>query len=414
MTREEAVKFLKSKPYKLGHLVGFKRLTVLNNGWIKDMVCGKGDRTLQAHRLSYKTTCLSIAIPLIMVLRPNCCTMFMRKTDADTAEIIRQIRNVLISDPMRVFVRAIYGVDLVLTVDKADELSTNLADGVRGTSQLVSLGCGGSLTGKHFDYIFTDDIVNIKDRSSRSEREHTKAIYAELQNVVDRTNGGRIFNTGTPWHKDDAFSIMPPAQKFDCYSTGLLTPERVEEIRHDRAMTPSLFAANYELRHIATDGQLFKKSPVYTRDAELLRDGILQIDAAYGGEDSTAITVAVRRGDVIYAYGKKWDQHVDKCLPEIYRISKAFKVSKIICENNADKGYLAQKIYDAGYRAQGYNESMNKYLKISTHLFAWWEQMIWLDTTDPEYLVAIMDYTEDSEHDDCPDSASSAVRYYDK
>lgn len=413
MTREDAVRFLKTKPYKLGHLVGFKRLTPLNNDWIRDMVCGKGDRTLQAHRLSYKTTCLSIAVPTLMVTRPRHCSMFMRKTDADTAEIVRQVRNVLVSDPMRAFVRAMYDVDLVLTVDKADELSTNLADGVRGTSQLVALGCGGSLTGKHFDYIFTDDIVNIKDRVSRAERERTKMIYTELQNVVDRTNGGRIFNTGTPWHKEDCFSIMPEPQRFDCYSTKLLTPARIEEIRHSKAMTPSLFAANYELRHIATDGQLFKATPIYTRDPETLRDGILHIDASYGGEDSTAMTIVSLRGEVMYAYGRKWDQHVDLCLPEIYKAARRFKCSRIICELNSDKGYLVQKIRDAGFVAQGYFESMNKYLKISTHLFAWWDQMVWLDSTDPEYLVAIQDYTEDAEHDDCPDSAASAVRYYD-
>lgn len=36
----------------------------------------------------------------------------------------------------------------------------------RGTSQLLGVGTSGSLTGKHYDYIFTDDIVNLKDRIS--------------------------------------------------------------------------------------------------------------------------------------------------------------------------------------------------------------------------------------------------------
>lgn len=50
MTREQAVKFLIEKPYKLGHLIGFKDLTKLHNGWIIRMIKSKRDETLQAHR----------------------------------------------------------------------------------------------------------------------------------------------------------------------------------------------------------------------------------------------------------------------------------------------------------------------------------------------------------------------------
>ena len=90
MTREQAVIFLKEKPYKFGHLVGFTKLTELHNRWIMDMVRGKGDKTLQAHRGSYKTTCVSIALSLIIVLLPNSRTLFMRKTDTDIKEIVSQ------------------------------------------------------------------------------------------------------------------------------------------------------------------------------------------------------------------------------------------------------------------------------------------------------------------------------------
>ena len=50
MMREDAVIFLKSKPFKLGHLLGFDLLTELHNDWIIDMLVGKEDKTLQAHR----------------------------------------------------------------------------------------------------------------------------------------------------------------------------------------------------------------------------------------------------------------------------------------------------------------------------------------------------------------------------
>lgn len=50
MTREQAVKFLITKPYKLGHLLGFEKLLPIHNRWIAEMIKGKTDKTLQASR----------------------------------------------------------------------------------------------------------------------------------------------------------------------------------------------------------------------------------------------------------------------------------------------------------------------------------------------------------------------------
>ena len=94
---------------------------------------------------------------------------------------------------------------------------------------------------------------------------------------------------------------MPAPQKWDCYHTGLLSQEQIETLRH--SMAPSLFAANYELQHIAAENALFTTAPTFTKDADLLRDGIAHIDAAYGGEDFTAFTCGKRRENKLYLYG---------------------------------------------------------------------------------------------------------------
>lgn len=406
MTQKDAVQFLLTRPYKFGQAVGFTKLTPLHNQWITDMVRGHGDRTLQAHRIAFKTTCVSLALAIIIILMPNLRTLFLRKTDTDVQEIIAQVRKILMHKVTQALVFSIYGVPLVLTRDNASELSTNLTSSPRGNSQLVAYGCGASMTGKHYDLIFTDDIVNTKDRTSRTERERTKAIYMELQNV--RNDGGRIFNTGTPWHKDDAFTLMPVPEKWDCYSTGLLSNAALEALR--RGMTPSLFAANYELRHIAEEGQLFTTSPVFTKKETLLYGGFLHIDAGYGGDNATAITICAKDSDSIYMYGKRIPGHVNQHLDEILAIADRFRCVYICCELNADKGFLARDIRGKNCRCFGYNESMNKYYKISTYLTRWWSRIVWLDQTDPAYLLEITDYTEFSETDDCPDSAASAVR----
>ena len=409
MTRVEAVKFLTRHPEKFGRLVGFTKLKDIHGQWMRKMFSGKGDMTLQGHRGSYKTTCLSIVLVLILILLPNKRTLFARKTDDDVKEIINQVRKILQTPQVAYFVEVIYGVKLKLTTDNAMEISTNLTTDARGTSQLVGMGIGGSITGKHFDYIFTDDIINLKDRKSKAERERTKLIYQELVNI--RNPGGRIINTGTPWHKDDAFVLMPEPEKYDCYSTGLLTKEEIEQLR--QSMAPSLFAANYELVHIAAEDALFKDPPMFTDVAEMLRDGISHIDAAYDGEDYTAFTCGKRVGNIIYLYGRMWRKHVDTVLD--YCLSEADRLmcGSVYCEKNADKGYLAKEIARRNHPAKAYTESENKYIKISTFLRKWWKDIRWLEGTDTEYIQQIMGYTEDAEHDDAPDSAACVCRIFD-
>lgn len=408
MKRREAVEFLKNHPAKFGKLLGFTKLKAVHNKWIISMLLDKDDRTLQASRGTYKTTCVSIALALIIVLHPNKRTLFMRKTDNDVKEVIKQVQNILKSQYMRYFVKVIYGIDLKLTVESATEVSTNLVADIKGTSQLVGLGLGSSLTGKHFDYIFTDDIVNLNDRLSAAERERTKSIYQELQNIKNR--GGRIYNTGTPWHADDAFSIMPPADKYDCYHEEIreiITEEELEHIRKN--MLPSLFAANYELRHIASEDVIFT-NPQTGADISLVENGCGQLDAAYFGEDYTALTIANYHGGKWYVYGRCWRKHVKDVTPQICEVYKSTLCNTIYVENNADKGYVASDLKKYGVRTYSYHEKENKFIKITTHLKNEWENVIFVAGTDKEYIQMIVDYNEHAEHDDCPDSLASLIR----
>ena len=419
MTRTEAVTFLKEKPYKLGKLLGFTKLTKLHNQWMRSMLLAKNDKTLQAHRGSYKTTCVSIVLALLIVLLPNKRILFMRKTDSDVKEIIKQVQNILLDPHFQVFVMAIYGVQLKLAVASATEVSTNLTTDVKGTAQLVGIGTGSSLTGKHFDIIFTDDIVNLQDRISKAERDHTKSIYQELQNIKNR--GGRIFNTGTPWHKDDAFSLMPDPEKWDYKQTGLIEDEEIENIR--KSMTNSLFAANYELKHIASEDVLFW-DPVTGGDPTMIEQGDAHIDAAYGGEDWTAFTiinkklVEVGKDDQdkpimepkYFVLGKCWRKHVDDVEDQCVSLYKQYMCGKLYNETNGDKGYLNKDLKKKGVRSIPYHEDMNKYLKISTYLKNVWGDIVFVNGTDDEYINQICDYNEDAEHDDCPDSLASLIR----
>lgn len=405
--RKQAVlDLLWNEPYKIGHWVGFEDLTTLHNEWLRSFLYADGDQTLLAHRGSYKTTDLSLFLAIHIVIQPNENVMFFRKTDDDVTEVVTQAKKILQSGVMQRIVSDLYGTDLQLLKSNNSEIHTNLCTSTKGVSQVVGLGIGTSITGKHADIVVTDDIVNLKDRISRAERERTKIQYMELQNICNR--GGRFINTGTPWHKEDAISIMPNVKRYDCYSTGLISREKLEQLR--QGMSDSLFAANYELKHIADKDAMFK-SPQFTKEKELIYGGLAHIDAAYDGADGTAFTILNKLKDGrIIGFGKRWDKHVDDCLSEIGIYHRSLRAGSISCEKNADKGYLAKELRGLGYHVDPYSESMNKFVKISTYLRSNWKNITWLEDTDPEYINEILDYSEFAEHDDSPDSAASILR----
>ena len=402
---EKYLNIIKNNPHKIGKLIGFDKLTPFHNEWINKMIFNKSDTTLQGHRGSYKTTCLSIAIPLLMVLQPNKNILFLRKTDTDVKEIVNQIYKVLINRDFRYIAQQIQGIPLEITTRNATQITTNLMTSSKGTEQLNAFGIGSSITGKHYDYIFTDDIVNISDRSSKAERDRTKNTYYELFNVINR--GGRIFNLGTPWHKDDCFSIMPPADKYDCYSTGLMSPEEIEKLKKD--MPPSLFAANYELRHIASEDVIFK-DPQYSSDLSLIEQGVCHIDCAYGGEDYTAFTIMRELNSKFYVFGKVWQKKITDVKNQILALYQKYMCGQCFMEDNGDKGFAAEMLKNAGMRTFSYHEHENKYIKIVTFICQGWQNIVFMSDTDKEYMNQILEYNENAEHDDAPDSLASLLR----
>lgn len=402
----DVIRSLKDHPVKYAYLMGFDRLNHTHNEWLRRILFGCGDWTLQAFRGSYKTTTVSVALSLLLILRPNLRIAFMRKTDTDVKEVVAQVQRMIEQPETKAISAMIWGYQVKLITSTQTALSTNLTNDPRGSAQLTGMGINGSLTGKHYDLIFTDDIVNLKDRKSRAERENTKSVYMELQNI--RNRGGRIINTGTPWHIDDCFSIMPEAEKWD-YTTmpDVMSAEEVEQIKP--RMTPSLWAANYELRHIPSDDVIFT-DPKKNAPIKMVMQGECHTDAAYYGEDYTAFSALNIHDGKVYVYGRMWRKHVDDCMDAICNDVERLMLGRMFMENNADKGYSARAFRERGVRVAVYTEKMNKHVKIVTYLKAAWPDIVFCEGTDEDYINQICDYTEDAEHDDSCDSLASLLQ----
>ena len=402
---DEIAKLIYDNPQMIGVDIGFKDLKPIHGEWIREMVWGEGDYTLMAHRAAYKSSCLSVAISLMMVLYPTQNIIFLRKADNDVSEMIRMVTKILKSPIMNDLCVVLHGVNLSMTEEAQDHISTNLWTSPMGASQLLGIGLKSSITGKHSEIVITDDICNVTDRISKAERDRTKLQYQELQNI--RNRGGRIINLGTKWHKDDVFTLMDNIHIYDYHRTGLISDEQLQKIKD--SMTASLFACNYELRIVAAEDVIFD-SPQTGADPALVEQGECHIDAAYGGEDYTAFTICRKKDGKYYVYGRCWRKHIDDVQDEIIKLRQSFNAGRIHCENNGDKGYLGKALRQKGERVNIYRESMNKFLKITSYLKAEWKNVIFVAGTDQEYINQICDYNEHCEHDDCPDSLASLVR----
>ena len=169
---EVAYRFLTEKPAQYGQMLGYPDLRDdLHGEWIREMVLGHGDMTLQAHRLSYKTTCVGIALATNIVLRGDFNSIFMRKTDTDIQEVISNVQRIVSHPVTQQLYKALTGSELAIIKATQAELTTTSYTAPRGSAQLIGIGIGGSITGKHADRIWTDDIVNLSDRKSHAERE---------------------------------------------------------------------------------------------------------------------------------------------------------------------------------------------------------------------------------------------------
>ena len=321
--KQELLNFLLTEPAKIGkYFEGFNKLGDLHNEWIKNFIYGDPVYTLLAHRESYKTTSVVLALALIVLLFPDEATLFTRKTDGDVKEAKQGVESLLKSDLFSEMSKEIHGVPISFVTNNSSEITTNLKTSSRGVGQLTFLGIKTSITGKHYERIFTDDIVNKTDRISKPERELIKYNYLELLNLLNR--GGRLVNTCTTGHKEDCISeLMDNKHFYDCYSTNLMTPEQIAFKKSK--FTPSLFSANYELKHIADDKTLFKEAK-FVDDCNLLLDGIGHIDAGYGGEESNAFNIIKKLKDGRKkTLGKKWGKQVDWLLVEKKNMGRKYK-----------------------------------------------------------------------------------------
>lgn len=397
-------------PHLFGNYLGYNKLTEIHTEWINYIWRTKKHASLQAHRGSYKTTAIIVVGTLHnMTFHWNDRTAIIRKDFTSASDVLKVIGRLINGVRYQGLFYEMFGIYPRLIIDSKQRIQWDLKDMESPEGNLNAFGIGGSLTGKHFDHILLDDIITLKDRISKAERDFVDNFVREiLANVIDPGKFVKI--TGTPWHKLDTWRILPTPLMYDIYSTGIkaFTPERVEEIK--KQTTASLFAANYELKHIASEDTIFDE-PTYTKDWDMTTPIFGHIDAKYQGAHTGAFTMMGKRTDgKVQALGFVFHKHINQEYKSLVDKWRKYRCGTVSLELNADKGYAARDLGQYGMMTRSYSEKENKHVKIIQNLKANWDNIIWHEDTDPEYMAQILDYVEGQQPDDCADSAASCIR----
>lgn len=414
----EHLELVAAHPHLIGHLVGKTKLTPLHSKWILDMWRALDHDGLQAHRGSYKTTAISEVGPIYYLLfNPDDRIGLVRKTATEAQATLLTIKRMMAQEPLQALFYAAHGEIPKPTISRSETVTYSFKKTITKEGSIDAHGLDGSLTGRHYDKMLLDDVITLKDRISKAERERTKDILREIYtNIIDP--GKQVIHVGTPWHKDDAWSIAPPSQYHDCYQTNLLSPD---EIAHKKSTTtPTLFAINYELRHTATDDLIFG-TPGLPDSPWDYSPGISNIyahvDAKFSGNHYGALTIIGERPDgTLQAKGWVFREHVEDKVGWIIALCRQHRVRALDIEDNPDKGYTAKllsAVQPDGYQlpVHTYSESTNKHIKIATHLKGRWKDLSFDIDTQLEYREMVSDYREGQEPDDAPDSAASLIRH---
>jgi hypothetical protein len=416
---ENDIKLFADNPHLFGHFLGYKDLIPIHSEWIKSAWLGKA-KAMQAHRNSYKTTSILVvgAIWYLLFFRPSDTILVIRKAETDAQRIIKTIKAHLESQKVVDVADKIHGNIKTLKTQNWSNSSITISIKKTKTPEgsIDAKGTTSAITGSHYDRIIPDDIITLKDRVSRAERDWVKDFVRELRNIIKE--GGKIFFSGTPWHKDDAWSIMPTPLLYPIGTVNIkgYTKDKIKDkISELRAgTTRSLYCANYDLKHIDDEDKIFTE-PNRGRWPYKFSVLVAWLDPAYSGKNTNALTIIGKSADEDtegewFVRGFVWNKNVVDIYDDIVEKLKMYNVGNLYIESNADKSLSAKDMRKKYHSVIPKWEKQNKHMKIISYAKQHWHKLNFADDCNNEYLNQILDYVEGEEPDDAPDSLAAVMR----
>ena len=356
----------------------------------------------------------------------NCTFLYTSYGDKLITKLSKEIKDIIESETYS----KIWGYKL--TKDERSKVNWSL-EGSTGRAGLTAGAIGGTITGLDAGNpsvdgfsgaLIIDDPISASKVIYQQSREDVINKYESVLKTRLRKSDVPIIVIAQRLHEKDlsGYILDNEADSFEVVTIEAMQDgesiweEKIstQELNELKKRRPFVFYSQYQQNPDSNINSMFK-SPHFTSDDRLIYDGICHIDGAYGGSDYTAFTIIKKLDDGKYiAYGNMWNEHVDNKKREIINLKEKYRAGTLYLENNADKGYLAKDFQRQGIITKSYHESMNKHYKIMTYLYAEWDNIYWLESTNKDYLFQILVYDENASNDDAPDGASSLLRLYER
>lgn len=422
-----ALKYFFNQPHKLGHLLGFKKLNAGHDEWIKYFlnIPRGGRRVLQAHRNSYKTTSGLVAMAMLSLLYPNLRVFIVRKVLSNAEALIAALVKIFNSEIMKLMCQKIYGIPSFET-SKWSKTGILLATkkSISPEHSFEPCGIGTSQTGRHYDYIWCDDIITVEDRRSAAERQLTKDYVRELNNIVTPT-GSRMY-TGTPWHEDDAFSILPEPLKFPIGSIHIEEMDEKWIAKEKENTTTALWNINYELKHVDDSDRIgeFQLCEKFTTPYR-----VAWIDSSFSNRqksDRTACAVvAFSPNDEdeweIQFIGKSWTRSItdDNTMIELLKFLDEYQPIETCLESQLaestsvfiDQLRRCEETLELSVKNHFtyLHQTKNKHEKIQYYIVGNKRRIKALSACEPSFLKEVASYSKGVEHDDEADALADGI-----
>lgn len=409
-----------NEPLLLARILGKDKVKhSIHEEWIRDL-WKKGNSTIQGHRGSYKSTCNVIGVIWGLLFDPDKTILIARKSASEASKMVSEIMQMYSSIPLRRLYYETFNVEDPRDLTKWSEqggMSLSTRRKVQKERTIESGGVGQFKTGQHYDLIVGDDLVTVEDRYSEAEREHTKQFVRELQNLLNPDGVGIKFR-GTPWHEEDAFTIMPPAKKYPVKMAFIpeWTKEKLEEQK--RILGDSLYAANYDLLHIADEKKVFSYPQFTTVTDDLYL--IAYLDPAFSEEltnDCTALTVGgFVDGKYKIKFGCIWQEEIDKIYDNVEDVCRNLGVSILVVEDNAAQKAVANEFKtNRKMNTDEVYSHKNKHFRIISYAKKQWADIEFDETLrDSPYIQQIEKYNIYVKKKDAPDSLAGLIQYFEE
>jgi hypothetical protein len=163
-------------PHLLGHLIGKTKLTQQHSDWIHYLWCNEEHCSIQAHRGSYKTTSVAeVGSIWWHLFHPSDRIALVRKPYTEASKTLGAIARYYQLEVIQALFTFVQGFCPRMLERKENRLVFNFKREITKEGSLDAWGTDQQMTGNHYDKILTDDIVVLKDRLSKAEREKTKS-----------------------------------------------------------------------------------------------------------------------------------------------------------------------------------------------------------------------------------------------